>query len=100
MPRPVLSCPMCNSDQPFPLRQRLHRNSNVVIEVFISCTICPYQRTVRLSTKRLEALRVDKHRAEIARKRRIERYGSPSASINGAIKQYIDEIRIEEAKLP
>ena len=74
----MLTCPYCSSEQAFPLRNRPHEGSDTVIEVYISCTRCPFEERLRLSTVRLEHLR--RLEAKLSNEATMQRarYGRPT----------------------
>jgi predicted metal-binding protein len=49
------ACPGCSSEQVFKLRH--NKLDDDRIEVFISCTKCPYRHVLRISTVHIEKLR-------------------------------------------
>lgn len=108
MQRPRNPCPNCDSEQPFPLRQRPPRVSVLtpdeidkeVIEVYIACTVCPFFQSVRLSTRRWEELRQMEARLDAWGKRQERRSGQRSAQCIRQLGEVREAMRIEEAKLP
>jgi len=95
----MLTCPYCSSEQPFPVRFRPHKDSDTVIEVYISCTRCPYEVLLRLSTERLEHLR--RLKASLANQATVQRarYGKPTAVNDLAFMRVQQLVEHEEAVL-
>jgi len=94
----IANCPYCNSEQRFPLRHRSHKGSDTVIEVYITCTMCPYEALIRLSTKRMEYLR--KRCAAITRigEIQLEKFGRINA-VNRLAQQRVHRLMEEQEAL-
>jgi C4-type Zn-finger protein len=95
----MLTCPYCSSEQPFPVRSRPHEGSDTVIEVYISCTRCPFEHQLRLSTERLEHLR--RLEANLSNQATMQkaRYGKPTAVNDLAFMRVRELMGQEEAGL-
>jgi hypothetical protein len=91
-------CPYCGSQQPFPLRQRPHPARKDVIEVYISCTRCPYEYTIRASTKRMESLLKRESILLAQRLRQTGRHGN-ATGINSRAIERVKKLIEEEAKV-
>ncbi len=76
-------CPLCGSMQAFPLRKR--ERDKGWIEVFISCTICPYEMVVRKSTDALEKLYKQRSRLLAASEHQIRSYGASTSLTRDAL---------------
>lgn len=82
------------------MRHRPYQASAEVIEVYISCRICPFEHVLRISTKRLETL---EHMATQLRARgdvQERRHGVRSTGNRRSLEQVHMQIAIEKAKLP
>jgi len=95
----VLSCPYCSSEQVFPLRHRPHDDSKVVIEVYISCTRCPFEQQIRLSTVRLEHLHSIEARLRNEGVVQKQRFGRPTGVNDLALMRVQQLMEREEAVL-
>jgi hypothetical protein len=94
------ACPFCETSQAFPLRHRQHHESAEVIEVYIHCTMCPFQKTLRLSTKRLEELRHTAERVKAWGDAQEKRYGVRFEGNRQSLARINAMIAIETIKLP
>jgi hypothetical protein len=92
-------CPYCGSSQPFPLRTRPLGDSEVVIEVYISCTRCPYEHVIRQSTAKLERLRKRESNLETAKIFQVRRYGTPNSVNELSLLRIRQLMRKEVARL-
>jgi hypothetical protein len=93
------ACPSCETIQRFSLRQRPYQDSAEVIEVYITCKICPFEHVLRISTKRLEVL---EHMAEQLRARgdvQQRRHGVRSTGNKRSLEQLNMQIAVEKEKL-
>ena len=97
--RAVLSCPYCSSEQPFPVRTRPHEGSDTVIEVYISCTRCPFEQQLRLSTVRLEHLHSIEARLRNEGVVQTRRFGKPTGVNDLALMRIQELMQQEEAVL-
>lgn len=67
-----------------------------MLDVYISCTVCPWERALRFSTPRLEELRVLEARVKRNARSQIAMSGSPSITSRTLMRR-ISEERSEEA---
>lgn len=88
MRAPRQQCPKCEHPRQI-FRPRSRDIGNGVIEVYISCTMCPYKRVLRRSTKEIESLMVKKTRYQEQARREIARYGESAGTTNRAV-EHID----------
>lgn len=101
---PTSPCPGCSSDQPFPLLQRecpaiRHGQAFVAIEVYIKCTVCPFERRVRLTTKEAEKKRKRLHKLRKHSKDYHLRYGAIPLITERQIRDLEREIVQEETEI-
>jgi hypothetical protein len=84
---PKQNCPGCNSLQSF--RPRVEDNGDGTINVFISCTACPWRQNLRTSTRELEHLqRNERCLLEQARVQQV-RHGT----VNGSTAKLLRNVR-------
>jgi hypothetical protein len=83
--------------QAFPLRTR--EQDHGAIEVYISCTICPYTQVIRNSTDALEKLYKQRNRLLAASQAQIERYGSATSLTVDAVREIQEQISAHEREL-
>lgn len=84
MRRPKQQCPGCESEQSFPLRQR-DSDDEGIIEVYIACTTCLWEKAIRKSTTAAELLRVRLAHARAQRDWQQRRHGIAFAGTLRAI---------------
>lgn len=93
MKAPKQNCPCCNSLQSF--RPRIWDNGDGTINVFISCTACPWQQVLRTSTRELEHLQRNERRLLEQARVQHERHGT----VNGSTRRLLTEIKATMGKV-
>jgi hypothetical protein len=85
--------------QAFPVRKCPVEGKEGVLEVFISCTVCPFKNVLRFSTGKLESLRRLEAQLEAWGEAQERRYGERNEGNVRATNKVRAMIKIEEAEL-
>lgn len=94
MRREKRECPGCSSMQSFPVRNR--RIDSTRIEVFIACSVCPWNQVIRISTAEIEKLRERERKLGAESRSQMARRGCISASLDLHLNEVIQRrVRLE-----
>lgn len=97
--RANVQCPGCASSQSFPTQKRPHPNFKGVVVLYISCTRCPWESELRVTTDSIEdkRKRLIKMRANAIRQEK--RHGAMTSSLKKMLLQTTRELHEERQQL-
>lgn len=87
---PLAPCPRCETHQPFPRRKRKTKVKDV-FEVYLSCTVCPYEEVIEYVTPKLERV--------LKRKRQVRQKVEKQPSLERVLKALMQEEVQERQRL-
>lgn len=79
--RDLQPCPECKTPNAFPLRDRPYKDSEVVLEMFIACTMCRFESVTHLTTRALTNFRQLELKLESQASQQKAKHGQVSSSV-------------------